>query len=189
MIRGMKSAQTVIRIETDRVLIREINAGDVEGMFELDSDKEVHKFLGNKPFVTIKQSEDQIGFIQRQYAEYGIGRWAVLDKATNEFIGWTGFKWMKDTINHHSNYHDFGYRLKRKFWGKGLATESALAAMNYGMETLGLNDIYAMTDVNNMASRHVLEKIGMQYIETFPYDGDPFWTEAGAPTTWYQKIF
>ena len=184
----MKPAQADILIETARVLIREISSTDVVGMFELDSDKEVHKFLGNKPFNSIEQSENQIRFIQQQYAEFGIGRWAVLDKATNEFIGWTGFKWMKDTINHHSNYHDFGYRLKRKFWGKGLATESSKAALDYGIETLGFKEIYAMTDVNNTASRNVLEKIGMLYIETFPYDGDPFWTDAGAPTTWYQKI-
>jgi RimJ/RimL family protein N-acetyltransferase len=43
-----------------------------------------------------------------------------------------------------------------------------------------------MTAVNNLASRRVLEKIGMKYIETFNYDGDPTWTTRGAPTTWYE---
>jgi len=179
----------VILIETDRLLIREISSGDDTGMFELDSDPEVHRFLGNKPFKTIDQSRDQIQFIKKQYIENGIGRWAIEDRVTNEFVGWTGFKLMRETINHHSNYYDFGYRLKRKFWGKGYATESANAAMGYGIDKLQFTDIYGMTDVNNIASRRVLEKIGMTYIETFNYNGEPNWRGTGEPTVWYKKIF
>jgi hypothetical protein len=43
-----------------------------------------------------------------------------------------------------------------------------------------------MTAVNNFASRRVLEKIGLKYIETFNYDGEPTWTTRGEPTTWYE---
>jgi ribosomal-protein-alanine N-acetyltransferase len=174
--------------ETERMIIREFISTDDVGMFELDSDKEVHKFLGNKPFTTIEESKNLIAFIQEQYIENGIGRWAILDKATDEFVGWTGFKWIKETINHHSNYYDFGYRLKRKFWGKGYATESGISALRYGIEMLQLKNIYAMTDANNFASRRVLEKIGMTYIETFDYDGELSWIAEGEPTTWYKKI-
>lgn len=177
-----------ILIVTDRLLIREISSGDDIGMFELDADPEVHRFLGNKPFKTIDQSRDQIQFIKKQYIENGIGRWAMVDKATREFVGWTGFKLMKETINHHSNYYDFGYRLKRKFWGRGYATEAANAAMGYGIYTRRLTEIYGMTDINNIGSRRVLEKIGMTYMETFNYDGEPGWRVAGEPTAWYKKI-
>jgi len=175
-----------ILLETERMLITEFSPAYDVGMFELDSDKEVHKFLGNKPFQTIEQSRDLIEFIQRQYVENGIGRWAILDKASNEFVGWTGFKLIKKIINHHSNYYDFGYRLKRKFWGKGYATESGNSALKYGIEMLGLKEIYAMTDANNLASRRVLEKIGMKYIETFNYDGELSGIAKGEPTAWYE---
>ena len=168
------------------MLITEFSSDYDIGMFEMDSDKEVHRFLGNKPFTSIEQSRKQIEFIQRQYIENGIGRWAILDKATNEFVGWTGFKLIRETINHHTNYYDFGYRLKRKFWGKGYATESGISALSHGIQNLQLKEIYGMTDVNNFASRRVLEKIGLKYIETFNYDGEPTWTAVGEPTTWYE---
>jgi [ribosomal protein S5]-alanine N-acetyltransferase len=177
-----------ILFETDHMIIREFISTDDVGMFEMDSDKEVHKFLGNKPFKTIEESKNLIAFIQEQYIENGIGRWAILDKAAHEFVGWTGFKWIKETINRHQNYYDFGYRLKRKFWGKGYATESGISALRYGIEMLQLKNIYAMTDANNFASRRVLEKIGMTYIETFDYDGELSWIAEGEPTTWYKKI-
>jgi RimJ/RimL family protein N-acetyltransferase len=179
-------AKKEILIETERMLITEFNSAYDVGMFELDSDKEVHKFLGNKPFKTIEQSRNLIEFIQRQYIENGIARWAILDKVTDEFVGWTGFKLIKETINHHSNYYDFGYRLKRKFWGKGYATESGNSALKYGIEMLQLKEIYAMTDANNFASRRVLEKIGMKYIEIFNYDRELSWIAKGEPTAWYE---
>lgn len=67
-------------IETERLLIREILPTDEQGMFELDSDSRVHQYLGGNPFTDIKQTRDLIIFIQRQYEEFGIGRWAVIQK-------------------------------------------------------------------------------------------------------------
>jgi ribosomal-protein-alanine N-acetyltransferase len=176
-----------ILIETERLIIREIKESDDKGMFELDSDREVHKFLGNKPFKTIEQSRDLIKYIQQQYIENGIGRWVVVEKTTKQFIGWTGLKLVKETIHHRTDYYDVGFRLKRKFWGKGYATESAKAALDYGIVNLPAKELYAMADVDNFASRRVLEKIGMNYIETFEYDGDPTWRAKGEPTAWYKK--
>jgi len=113
----------------------------------------------------------------------------VAEKDTNDFVGWMGFKYMEGPVNKHTNYYDFGYRLARRFWGKGYATESSKAALDYGLETLQLKGIYAMTDINNLASRNVLEKVGFNYIETFGYDAaEPIWRERGQPTTWYKLI-
>jgi ribosomal-protein-alanine N-acetyltransferase len=81
-----------IHIETQRLLIREIRDEDVNGIFELDTDPEVHKYLGNKPITSMEQAATLIKFIQQQYRENGIGRWAVIEKETNNFIGWTGLK-------------------------------------------------------------------------------------------------
>jgi RimJ/RimL family protein N-acetyltransferase len=93
---------------------------------------------------------------------------------------------MKDTINGHTDFYDFGYRMMRRFWGKGYATESGIAAFRYGTDTMQLKEIFAMTDVDNLASRRVLEKVGLKYIETFNYDAEPNWRSPGEPTTWYK---
>jgi ribosomal-protein-alanine N-acetyltransferase len=101
-----------ISIETDRLLLREVVASDAQGLFELDSDPEVHKYLGNKPIKSIKEAEGTVEYIRSQYKNYGIGRWAVVDKKTNEFVGWSGLKYETE-VRKNAPYYDLGYRLKR----------------------------------------------------------------------------
>lgn len=174
-----------ILLETPRLLIREFLPSDEEAMFAMDRDPEVHRYLGNKPYTDVQQSCEDIAIIQQQYADHGIGRWAVVLKETSELIGWTGFKRMVEPVNSHINHLDFGYRHARKFWRQGYAYEAAKAALDYGMESLGFTDIYAMTDVDNAGSRHILEKLGFRLMEIFAYDGRGLWVE-NAPTTWYK---
>jgi RimJ/RimL family protein N-acetyltransferase len=174
-----------IRIETPRLIVRELLPGDEQRMFEMDSNPEVHRYLGNKPYTDIQQSRDNIAFIRRQYAENGIGRWAVVLKDSGDLIGWTGFKLMRDEVNGHVNHYDFGYRHMQQHWGQGYAYEAAKAALDYGIQVLGLRNIYAMTDVENQPSRRLLEKLGFRFVEIFSYDGTPFWRE-GLPVTWYR---
>ena len=156
-------------IETERLILRNLLPSDVDGMFELDSDPEVHKYLGNKPLKNISQSEKVIKLIIKQYEDYGIGRWAVINKQTNEFMGWSGLKFNTNTLNDHTNFYDIGYRIIKRFWGKGYATESAFAGLDYGFNTLKLKTIYGITELNNQASHQVLLKIGLKHIENF-YD-------------------
>ncbi|WP_293308745.1 GNAT family N-acetyltransferase, partial [Pedobacter sp. UBA5917] len=96
--------------ETERLILRELLPEDAAGMFEMDGDPEVHIFLGNKPVQSIEQSKADIEFIRKQYIDNGIGRWAVIEKETNSFIGWAGLKFIKEMNNNHSNYYDLGYR-------------------------------------------------------------------------------
>lgn len=157
--------------ETERLILRELMPCDDAGMFELDSDPEVHLYLGNKPVTSIEQSREAIAFIRSQYIENGIGRWAVIEKATGNFMGWSGLKLITTEINGHTMFHDIGYRLIKKYWGKGYATESAIAALNYGFNELNLTEIYGMADVDNKGSNNILKKIGLSFIEVFDYDG------------------
>ncbi|MCD6012927.1 MAG: GCN5-related N-acetyltransferase [Flavipsychrobacter sp.] len=175
-----------IRIETDRLVIRPLEMTDETSMFEMDSDPGVHRYLGNHFYTRIEQSRDNIAFIHQQYRENGIGRWAVEEKTTGNFVGWVGFKLIQETINEHVNFIDFGYRLMQKHWNKGYASEAGRAALDYGLNVLGYKDIYAMTDIDNGASRRVLEKLGFHLVEIFPYNGALNWREVNAPTTWYK---
>ncbi len=157
--------------ETKRLIIREIQVTDVNEMLELHSDPEVHIFLGNKTMTTKKQIIEAIDFINQQYSEFGVGRWAMINKKTNEFIGWTGLEFVTKETNNHRNYFDLGYRLLKRFWGQGFATESAFASLNYGFHKLNLNEVYAITDCNNQGSINVLTKVGLKFIETFKLEG------------------
>ena len=160
-----------IFVETDRLILREILPTDVDGLFQLDSDPEVHRYLGNKPVENKEQIIAMINFIRQQYVDYGIGRWAIVDKESNNFIGWTGLKLVREFTNSHINYYDLGYRLIQKYWGKGFATEAAKASIDYGFEKLNLSEIYAMADCENIKSNDVLTKNGLKFIVTFGLDG------------------
>jgi [ribosomal protein S5]-alanine N-acetyltransferase len=157
--------------ETERLLLRGILPQDEQGLFDLDSDPKVHRHLGNEPVKSIEQILELIQFIRQQYLDNGIGRWAVIDKTSGDFLGWAGLKLVKEQTNNHVNYYDLGYRLIRKYWGRGIATEAAVASLNYGFKVLDAKEIYAMADCQNIGSNKVLRKVGLIFIESFDYNG------------------
>ncbi|HET7002161.1 MAG TPA: GNAT family N-acetyltransferase [Puia sp.] len=153
--------------ETPRTILREISMDDVDPFFEMDSDPEVHKYLGTRPVENRDQIIETIHYVKQQYIDNGIGRWAIAEKSTNRFIGWTGLKLVKDLINNQTDYYDLGYRLIRKLWGQGYATETARASLLYGFDKLNLNEIIATVNCDNAASKKIVEKLGFTLCETF----------------------
>lgn len=158
-------------IETERLLLRELLASDAESMLELNSDPQVMKYTGDKPFTHLDQSLEVIASIQQQYQRFGVGRWAAVLKNTNEFIGWAGLKYI-DQLNGRNGNYDLGYRLLHRHWCKGYGTELALACIHYGFCEMQLQCISAYADVRHVASLKVLEKCGLKLTNTFMDDGD-----------------
>jgi [ribosomal protein S5]-alanine N-acetyltransferase len=154
-------------IETERLILRDLLPTDGDGMFELDSNAEVHRYLGNNPIKTIEETQKIIENIHQQYLENGIGRWATIEKSNGNFIGWSGLKFVKDTESGHTNYYDVGYRFIPQYWGKGYATESAKAALKYGFTELNLDEIIGTANVENIKSRRILEKCGLKFVEHY----------------------
>lgn len=165
-------------IETERLILREILPSDIEGMFELDADPDVHRYLGNKPVTSKKESGDMIAYIRQQYADNGIGRWAIIDKKTGDFAGWSGIKLETTWVNNHINYYDLGYRLVKRYWGKGIATETAIVSLHYAFEKLNIEKVYAWVDSGNIASNNILKKAGLNFVERFYYEKEE--------QNWYQ---
>jgi [ribosomal protein S5]-alanine N-acetyltransferase len=147
-------------LETERLILRDLLPED---------DPVVHKFLGNKPISTMQQAEIIISIVQKQYQKNGIGRWAVIEKSSGDFIGWSGLKLEQEVRNEHQYYFDVGYRLIPSYWGKGYATETCLAALQYGFEAMNLEEIIGTCHEKNLASRRVLEKCGLRFVEKFVY--------------------
>ncbi|MFD2555533.1 GNAT family N-acetyltransferase [Sphingobacterium tabacisoli] len=176
-----------IYVETERLILREILPTDIEGFFELDSDPEVHRYLGNTPVKSKEQIVEVINLIRQQYIDNGIGRWAIIDKANNDFIGWAGLKLVTEETNNHNNYYDLGYRLVKRYWGKGIATEAASASLKYAFDKLDVEQVYAIVDCENDGSNKILKKVGLHCVETFDLDGIPHHWYAIDRTTYNTK--
>ncbi len=156
--------------ETERLILRTMEEVDIDGMYELDKDPEVHRYLGGSTIQTRAEARAIIQFVRQQYQSNGIGRWSVIEKSSGEFIGWSGFKLIKEPINQRCNFYDFGYRFIRRSWGKGYASESAQAALQYGFEKMALTEINAIADSEHLVSNHILTKQGFEFVNAFNYE-------------------
>lgn len=160
-----------IIFKTERLVIRELNLNDAENLFRLDSDPEVLKYIDEEPPKSVEGIREGLPFAIRQYEEHGYNRWAIELIEDSSFIGWTGFRLITKERNGYINFPDLGYRLMKPYWGKGYATESALASIRYGFEVLDFETIYAEADINNLGSHKVLLKCGMQLDGSFDDEG------------------
>ncbi len=157
-----------IILETERLLIREHVLSDAPFFFELNSNYNVVKYTGDVAFNNLEEAENIVRYVMNQYKENGYGRWLVAEKKTNNPIGWCGLKFHSDT-----NETDIGYRLLESAWGKGYATESAKACINYGFKHFHLNHIVGNAMKENIASIHVFKKLGMTYLNDTLIDNIP----------------
>lgn len=149
-----------IILETERLIIREHVLSDAPFFFTLNSNYNVVKYTGDSSFKTIEEAEKIVQYVMNQYKENGYGRWLVGEKETGNPIGWCGLKFHIDTKE-----TDLGYRLLESAWGKGYATESAKACIDYGFNHFNLNRIIGDAMKENTASINVFKKLGMTYLK------------------------
>lgn len=153
--------------ETERLILREFSLEDAQDFYELNLDEEVMKYTADYVFQSVEESAELI----RNYSEYektGFGRWTVVLKETHEVIGWCGLKYIASV-----DEVDLGYRLKRKYWNKGYATEACKTSLDIGFNQYNVDLIVGRTMTDNVASRRVLEKIGMTYWKEFDFEEHP----------------
>ena len=170
-----------LRLETPRLLLRPFVLSDVQDLFKMDANPNVHRYLWQKPTQHLDDSKLLVDYIHKQYAENKIGRFATILKETNEFIGWTGIKFVNDhTENGNTNFYDYGYRLDEPFWGKGYASEATTAWFDYGFSEMNIQTLHAYTHFDNAASNRILSKFGMQWVEHYM-------AEDGAQWNWWKR--
>lgn len=152
-------------IETERTIMRKLTKEDANNFYTLNLDEEVLKFTGDKPFEDLQTAMDFLTNYD-QYEKHGVGRLAVIDKATTKFVGWCGLKYNQD-----KDEYDIGFRFHKGYWNKGYATETSKKCLDFGFNELGIKKIVGRAMKENIGSIKVLEKIGMTFKENFEFEG------------------
>lgn len=154
-----------MQFETARLLLRQFTPEDAEQMYLLNLDPEVIRYTGDAPFVSIEAAKKFLNNYDH-YKRYGFGRWAVIRKSDQAWLGWCGLKYTESTWE-----HDIGFRLFKQYWGQGYATEAAKKCLEIGFAQFNMPFIVGRAMKANIGSVKVLEKIGMEWWKDFDFEG------------------
>ena len=154
VIRG--KAMKII-LETEHLLLRELTQEDYPMLSAILQDSQT-MYAYEGPF----SDEETQAWLERnlkRYNEDGFGLWAVVLKETRIMIGQTGLTWQ--SIGN-TKVLEIGYLFNRAYWGKGYATEAAIACKHHAFSVLNAQEVYSIIRDTNSASMHVAMRAGMQ---------------------------
>ncbi|BAZ12625.1 GCN5-related N-acetyltransferase [Calothrix sp. NIES-4071] len=150
--------------ETDRLVIRTwIPQDDAEQALKIYSDPEVTRFFSSTKASDVEQ---MVNILERwlkraTQLNNGTGLWAMVLKETGEIVGTILLILLKGNDGQFTEDYEIGWHLKKSAWGKGYATEAAIAIINYGFNILNLREIYSIANQDNIASIRVTQRLGM----------------------------
>lgn len=157
-------------METSRLILRQWCDDDLAPFAELNNDPQVMRYFPST--LTHEQSAQMVEDIRKHFEQYGFGLWAVEIKDQVRFAGFIGL-----AVPQFSAFFtpciEIGWRLAAPYWNQGLATEGARAVLEFGFDQCNLKQVVSFTVPDNIASRRVMEKIGMSYIDNFDHPGLP----------------
>ncbi|HEY9194609.1 MAG TPA: GNAT family N-acetyltransferase [Mucilaginibacter sp.] len=153
-------------LTTERLLLRQFEGSEVQMLWAMNSDERVARYI---PQRTEQETHELFAQMLADYhANPKLGRWAIFEQQSNEFAGMC----MLINARHSLQGYEIGYSLNYSYWGKGMATEIVQAVVDYGLNVLGLTEIYAITVAENVASGRVLKKAGFNVTE-ITLNGEP----------------
>ena len=157
------------RVETERLDLRPFESGDVDWYAAIRAKREVVRHLpGGEPTAARARpiAEATVPHFAGLWREVGYGPWAVIERQGGRPLGHAGVRFLAEL-----GVVEILYMLDTPAWGRGYATEAALAARDFGFEVLRLPRLVAYAAPENAASRRVLEKVGMTLEGVFPAFG------------------
>jgi ribosomal-protein-alanine N-acetyltransferase len=145
-------------LRTERLLLRRWLAADLEPYAALNADPVVREHFPS--IMTPGESESEITTFEQRFDEHGYGLWAVEVPGFAACIGFIGLN-LTTFDAPFTPAVEVGWRLAREHWANGYASEGARAALEFGFDTIGLDEIVSFTTPSNVRSWSVMERIGM----------------------------
>ena len=158
-----------ILLETARLRLRASTADDLDRLFELDSDPEVMRYITfGEPTPREVYQRVILPRWLAAAADPRLGYFVAEDRASGEFLGW--FHLRPDRFD--PGEQELGYRLARRYWGQGYATEGAQALVDHGFRVVEAPKLSARTLAGNLRSQAVMRKCGLAWECDFAYPED-----------------
>jgi RimJ/RimL family protein N-acetyltransferase len=154
-------------LRTERLLLREWRAEDLEPFAVLNADPRVMQYM--PALLPRAQSDALARHSEQHFAKHGFGPWAVEVPGVAPFIGFVGLV-VPAFEAHFTPCVEIGWRLSAEHWGKGFATEAALASAHHAFAEVGLDELVSFTTPQNRRSRAVMRRIGMTHDEADDFD-------------------
>lgn len=145
-------------IETSRLVLRRWRSSDLALFAEQNADPVVMRHLAG--VLTREESDAYVERAEMHFIDNGFCKWAVEAPGVSPFVGAVGLTRVKFEAEF-TPAVEVAWRLNRRYWGRGYATEAARAALDDGFERVGLEEVVAMTALGNTASIKVMERLGM----------------------------
>jgi len=139
---------------TDRLIMRQINHGDVQQVFFLRSDETVLHYIDRTPVLSLREATEFIDRIMRQEKNGECVTWAMMPKDSTQMIG-SICLW---NLEKERSKAEVGYSMHPDYYGKGLMQEAMAAVLNYGFGTMKVKVMEAITNRDNARSRRLLER-------------------------------
>lgn len=147
-------------LETDRLLLRAPTDADLDAVFAVFSDPATQRHNPAGPMESREAAGHLLWRWQLHWAQHGFGMWVVCRReAPEQVLGFGGLSWRDYAGEQRLN---LGFRLRPAAWGRGLATELGQAALALAFGELGQDEVCALVRPDNLASRRVLEKLGLR---------------------------
>ena len=151
-----------MKLETTRLMIRPYQVKDLQESFELMRNKEVLLYM----HMDVMSLEEYSGLFDWLIQGYDKGldedfkySFGVFLKDTNTFIGWIGV----GCLDFQRQDKEIYYLIGREYWGKGYASEAVAQLMHYCFNDIKLQRIVAKVDPGNVASKRIIEKLGLRF--------------------------
>jgi RimJ/RimL family protein N-acetyltransferase len=154
-------------LETERLLLRGWHDDDRAAFAALNADPEVMRYFPS--VLTRTESDAVVDRIVRSFEVDGFGLWAVEERASRRFLGFTGLA-RPGFDAHFMPAVEIGWRLARAAWGRGFATEAARASAAFAFDDLGLAELVSFTAEQNARSRAVMRRLGMWHASAGDFD-------------------
>jgi ribosomal-protein-alanine N-acetyltransferase len=147
-------------IRTPSLTLRPLQPADADALYQIYKTEGVLQYFPNPVPPPLEKVERFIAGQGTHWEKHGYGNWGVLLEGKDEIIGWAGLQYLPELEE-----TEVGFLLDRPFWGRGYATESALASLRFGFERFNLDHIIALVHPENLASQRVVEKCGLTYVD------------------------